>query len=149
MLPFWLLALLALVAGMCIPTQAGINARLSLWSRSPVLAATISFLVGTLVLVGYVLAARLALPPLRSMAEQPWWFWTGGVLGAFFVAVTIYLAPRLGATNMLAWVLAGQMLAALALDHFGLLGYPLHPMSLGRTAGVLLLVGGVLMIRIF
>lgn len=149
MVQFWLLALLALAAGTCIPTQAGINARLSLWCRSPILAAAISFSVGTVVLVGYVLAARLALPPLRSIVEQPWWLWTGGVLGAFFVVVTIFLAPRLGATNLLAWLLAGQMLTALTLDHFGLLGYPLQPMSLGRLAGVLLLVAGVLMIRIF
>jgi transporter family-2 protein len=146
---FWWLALLALAAGTCIPTQAGINARLSLWARSAVLAATISFLVGTVVLTGYVLAARLPLPALRSAAAQPWWLWSGGVLGAFFVAVTIYLAPRLGATNMLAWVLAGQMLAAMTLDHFGLLGYPLHPLSLGRLAGIVLLIAGVLLIRIF
>ena len=146
---FWWLAVLALAAGTCIPTQAGINARLSLWARSPVLAATISFLVGTVVLTGYVLATRLPLPALRSAAAQPWWLWSGGVLGAFFVAVTIYLAPRLGATNMLAWVLAGQMLAAMALDHFGLLGYPLHPLSLGRLAGIILLIAGVLLIRIF
>ena len=146
---FWWLVLLALAAGTCIPTQAGINARLSLWTRSPVLAATISFLVGSVVLGGYVLATRLPLPGLRSAAAQPWWLWSGGALGAFFVAVTIYLAPRLGATNMLAWLLAGQMLAAMTLDHFGLLGYPLHPMSLGRFVGIVLLVAGVLLIRIF
>lgn len=146
---FWLLALIALAAGTCIPTQAGINARLSLWTRSPVLAATISFLVGTLVLIGYSMAVRLPLPTWRTAAEQPWWLWCGGALGAFFVAVTIYLAPRLGATNMLAWLLAGQMLAALILDHFGVLGYPSHPLSLGRTAGVLLLVAGAYMVRIF
>ena len=65
MVHFWWLALLALLAGTCIPTQAGINARLSLWTRSPVLAATISFLVGTVALAGYVMATRLPLPPLR------------------------------------------------------------------------------------
>jgi transporter family-2 protein len=146
---FWWLALIALAAGTCIPTQAGINARLSLWAGSPLLAATISFLVGTVLLAGVVLASRVPLPLLRSAAGEPWWLWSGGALGAFFVAVTIYLAPRLGATNMLACLLAGQMLAALALDHFGLLGYPLHSMSIGRVAGVLLLVAGVLMIRIF
>ncbi|MHB8709767.1 MAG: DMT family transporter [Desulfuromonadales bacterium] len=146
---FWLRARLALAAGICLPTQAGINARLSHWTHSPVLAAAISFLVGTVVLIGYSLATRLPLPPLRSVLEQPWWLWTGGVLGAFFVAITIYLAPRLGATNMLAWILAGQMLAALTFDHFGVLGYPLQPFSFGRAAGVLLLVAGVLMIRIF
>jgi transporter family-2 protein len=146
---FWWLALIALAAGTCIPTQAGINARLSLWAGSPLLAATISFLVGTVLLAGVVLASRVPLPLLRSVAGEPWWLWSGGALGAFFVAVTIYLAPRLGATNMLACLLAGQMLAALALDHFGLLGYPLHSLSIGRVAGVLLLVAGVLMIRIF
>lgn len=146
---FWLLALFALAAGICIPTQAGINTQLSLWTRSPVLAATISFLIGTTVLLGYVLAMRLPLPAWRSAVEQPWWLWSGGVLGAFFVAVTIYLAPRLGATNMLAWVLAGQMLAALTLDHFGALGYPLHPLSLGRAVGILLLIGGAFMVRAF
>ena len=146
---FWLLALFALAAGICIPTQAGINTQLSLWTRSPVLAATISFLIGSLVLLGYALAFRLPLPAWRSAVEQPWWLWSGGILGAFFVAVTIYLAPRLGATNMLAWVLAGQMLAALALDHFGALGYPLHPLSLGRAVGVLLLIAGAFMVRAF
>jgi transporter family-2 protein len=146
---FWLFALLALLAGICIPTQAGINARLSLWTSSPVLAAAISFLVGTVVLFGYVLATRLPPPAWRSAAEQPWWLWSGGCLGAFFVAVTIYLAPRLGATNMLAWILAGQMLAALTLDHFGMLGYPLHPLSFGRFAGVLLLIAGAFMVRFF
>lgn len=146
---FWLLALFALAAGICIPTQAGINTQLSLWTRSPVLAATISFLIGSLVLLGYTLVARLPLPAWRSAVEQPWWLWSGGILGAFFVAVTIYLAPRLGATNMLAWVLAGQMLAALALDHFGALGYPLQPLSLGRAVGVLLLIGGAFMVRAF
>jgi transporter family-2 protein len=146
---FWLLALLALVAGTCIPTQAGINARLSLWAQSPVLAAAISFLVGTLVLCGCVLAIRLPLPDWRTATGQPWWLWSGGALGAFFVSVTIYLAPRLGATSMLAWLLAGQMLAALLLDHCGLLGYPLHPLSPGRVTGVLLLIIGAYMVRIF
>jgi transporter family-2 protein len=140
---------LALLAGICIPTQAGINAHLSLWARSPILAAGISFLVGTLVLAGFVLATRLPLPSLRSATVQPWWLWTGGALGAFFVAVTIYLAPRLGATSMLALVLAGQMLAALVFDHFGLLGYPVHLFSPGRAVGVLLLIAGALLIRIF
>jgi transporter family-2 protein len=145
----WLFALLAILAGVCIPAQAGINTRLSLWTRSPVTAAAISFLIGTLVLSGYLLLSRLPLPDWRSAAGQPWWLWSGGALGAFFVAVTIYLAPRIGATSMLAWMLAGQMLAALALDHYGVLGYPLHPLSPGRIAGVLMLVGGALMVRTF
>lgn len=144
---FWLLAAFALAAGICVPTQAGINAQLSQWTRSPVLAATISFAVGTLTLFAYSIATRLNLPPLQTIGQQPWWIWVGGALGAFFVATTIYLAPRLGATSMLAWILAGQMMASLVLDHFGWLGFPVHPINWGRIVGVLMLVGGILLIR--
>jgi transporter family-2 protein len=141
--------LLALAAGLCLPTQAGINAQLNLWARSPVLTAAISFAVGTAVLVVYALLQRLSLPPLAEAAGRPWWIWTGGALGAFFVAVAVVLVPRLGATTMLALILAGQMGGSLLLDHFGLLGYPLHPVSAGRLLGVALLAAGVVLIRLF
>ena len=54
-----LFILMALVAGISVPTQAGINAQLGLWTKSPVLAATISFAVGTLTLIAYTLVARI------------------------------------------------------------------------------------------
>lgn len=139
--------LLAIAAGFCLPTQAGINAQLNLYTRSPVLAATVSFAVGTVALIGYALATRTPLPPLAAAAGQPWWIWSGGLLGAFFVAVTVVLVPKLGATTMLGLVLAGQLLASLFLDHFGLIGYAVQPISAGRLLGVALLAGGVLLIR--
>ena len=142
--------LLALIAGLTIPTQAGINAQLSAqWARSPILAATVSFFVGTVGLMAYVLLTRIPLPPIADLGRSPWWLWCGGLLGAFFVSATIFLAPRLGATTMTTLILAGQMSAALYLDHFGFLGYPEHAVSPGRIAGVLLIVGGVAMVRIF
>jgi transporter family-2 protein len=144
-----LFILLALLAGISVPTQAGINAQLGLWTRSPVLAATISFAVGTLTLIVYTLVTRIPLPSLASVGNHPWWVWIGGALGAFFVTTTIMLVPRLGATTMVSTVLAGQMFASLILDHFGGLGYPLHPISLGRIAGVFLVCCGVWLIKVF
>lgn len=140
---------MALLAGISVPTQAGINAQLGLWTRSPVLASTISFMVGTLTLILYSLITRIPLPALATVGNHPWWIWVGGTLGAFFVTATIILVPKLGATTMVALVLAGQMFASLLLDHFGLLGYPLHPVSLGRIAGVLLVCAGVWLIKSF
>jgi transporter family-2 protein len=141
--------LLALAAGFCLPTQAGINAQLNLWARSPVLTAAISFAVGTVVLAAYALLLRLPLPPLATAVGRPWWIWSGGALGAFFVAAAVVLVPRLGATSMLSLILAGQMAASLFLDHFGLLGYPVHPVSAGRLLGAALLAAGVVLIRHF
>ncbi len=141
--------LMALLAGISVPTQAGINAQLGLWTRSPVLASTISFMVGTLTLILYSLITRIPLPGLATIGNHPWWIWVGGTLGAFFVTATIILVPKLGATTMVALILAGQMFASLLLDHFGWLGYPMQPISLGRIAGVVLVCAGVWLIRFF
>jgi len=142
--------LLALVAGLTIPTQAGINAELTAnWARSPILAATVSFFVGTVGLIVYVVLTRIPVPALTDIGRSPWWIWIGGLLGAFFVSTTIFLAPKLGATTMTAVILAGQMTTSLYLDHFGLLGYPEHAASPGRIAGVLMIAGGAIMVRIF
>jgi len=145
----WLYILLALAAGVCIPTQAGINAQLSYWTRSPALAAGISFAIGTACLALYALAARISLPAAGTLAIAPWWVWCGGALGAFFVAVTIFLVPKLGATAMLALVLAGQMLTSLFLDHFGAFAFPVHPISLPRIIGVFMVATGVILIQKF
>lgn len=149
MTSIWPYILLALVAGFCLPTQAGINAQLNLWSQSAILAATISFAVGTIGLFIYALCLRIPWPALGTIGRHPWWVWSGGLLGAFLVASTVVLAPRLGAASMVALIVAGQMTASLALDHFGWLGYQLHPINGLRVLGVLLLVAGVVLIRLY
>ena len=141
--------LLAVLAGACAPTQAGINAQLNLWTNDPVLAALISFFVGTLALVLFVIVMRIPLPALSTASQLPWWQWTGGFMGAFLVAVTVLLAPKLGATTMIAFFVAGQMAASLILDHFGLIGYHGHPVNFWRLTGAGLLVAGVIMIEKF
>ncbi|MEE4112727.1 MAG: DMT family transporter, partial [Desulfobacteraceae bacterium] len=135
--------ILAIVAGFCLPTQAGINSRLNIWTQSPVLAAAISFAVGTAALIVYALILRIPLPSISGVKHYPWWIWSGGFLGAFLVAATVVLAPRLGAASMIALIVSGQMLASVVLDHYGLIGYTVHPLNMWRACGVLLLVGGV------
>lgn len=143
------LIVLAMAAGACLPTQAGINAQLNLWTKSPVLTAAVSFAVGTLCLITYAMILRLPLPVRSEMPQLAWWVWTGGFFGAFFVASTVVLAPRLGAAAMITLIIAGQMLVSLVLDHFGWLGYPLQPLNPGRLTGMGLILAGVVLIRFF
>ena len=138
---------LAIAAGFCLPTQAGINSRLNLWAQSPVLAAAISFGVGTAVLIVYAIILRIPIPSVSSVKQYPWWMWSGGFLGAFLVAATVVLAPRLGAVSMIALIVSGQMFASVMLDHYGLIGYTIHPINAWRVCGMLLLVVGVILIR--
>jgi len=145
----WPFILLAIAAGFCLPAQAGINTQLNLWSRSAILTATISFAVGTVALALYALILRVPWPSGDAVTRYPWWIWSGGFLGAFLVASTVVLAPRLGAASMISLIIAGQMFASLTLDHFGWLGYQVHPVSGLRMLGVILLIGGVVLIRLF
>jgi len=140
---------LVFVAGMLAPSQAGINSTLSRYVGSDFLAALVSFSVGTLALATYALLSRLQMPLLKALNQGPWWMWLGGFCGAFLVTTTILAAPRLGATTMIGFLLAGQMIASLILDHFGLLGYPEHAINLWRVLGVVLLASGVMLIRAF
>jgi transporter family-2 protein len=145
----WVLVLLALVAGAGLPVQAGVNASMRVYAGRPELAALVNFLVGLLALGAWILALRLPWPEPGELARAPWWGWTGGLLGAFYVTAVIVLAPRLGVATTIALVVAGQMLAAVALDHYGLLGVPVRPVNAWRGLGAALLVAGVVLLRRF
>src|SRR5262249_52955256 len=90
---------------------------------------------------------REPIPSFNTILRVPWWAWSGGVFGAIFIALSIVTIPKWGAAAYLALLVTGQMVAALAIDHFGWLGIPQRPIDLPRLLGVALLVGGVVLIR--
>ncbi|MCW5959666.1 MAG: DMT family transporter [Pyrinomonadaceae bacterium] len=141
--------LLAIVAGMMMPTQAAINNKLALGVNSPILAAFVSFIVGTAALFIYILATGIPLGAIFSAKGLPLVAWTGGVLGAFFVATTVLLVPRLGVALTFSLVIAGQMLITLIIDHFGWLDVPEKQISIPRVIGAALITVGVILIRKF
>lgn len=141
--------LLALAAGAMMPTQAATNNKMAVVVDSPVLSAFISFFVGTIALLVYILIAGIPLGNLQSAKEAPAIAWVGGLLGAFFVAAAVTLVPRLGVAMTFSLIIAGQMIVTLVIDHFGLLGIEVRPISWPRIAGILLITGGVVLIRKF
>lgn len=138
---------MALLAGFTMPTQAGINLQLTEWTRNAVTSAFISFFVGTAALLGYLVAIQAQRPDLGQISAVKWWHWTGGFFGAYIVTMSIFLAPKLGATTMMALFMAGQMLLSIIFDHYGVLGFPVQQASPLRILGALLLVIGVVLIR--
>jgi transporter family-2 protein len=145
----WLYLLLALAAGAVLPFQFGINAQLAHWVGSPLRAAFVSFLVGTVALLVAAAFVRKPLPSAARLGEVPWWVWLGGFLGAFYVAGSIVTAPKLGAATLTAAVVAGQALAAMLVDQYGWVGFKEHHLSPGRVAGIALVAGGVALVRFF
>jgi len=97
-------------------------------------------------LISLLLATRTAFPGSDALAAVPLWAWFGGVFGAFYVAISTIVAVELGATSLLVLALAGQLLMALVVDHYGWLGLPENPITWVRLLGVTLLGAGVWLI---
>jgi transporter family-2 protein len=140
-----LAVLLAVAAGGFVGMQAPINARLGRQIGS-LQAATVSFLAGTLLLVLITGLSSGGLSGIAHAGRAPWWALTGGLLGAFFVTVALLTVRTLGASGLTAIVVAGQLLIAVAIDRFGLLGVARQSIGAQRILGLVLLVAGVVLV---
>lgn len=138
-----LLIVLMAAGGVAVAVQPSINARLA-EKTGYIQAATISFAVGTLILL--IISLLTSQGSLRRAGEAEWWQLSGGMFGAFFVTMTIVGVPRIGTTAVLALTIASQLVAGLLMDHFGLFGMRGIPLDFKRGFGVLLLLVGVALI---
>ena len=139
-----LLALLALASGALIPVQAASNAALARTVHDNVpFAATTLFFVAFVVAAVVLLLSHKGVPAMAELQQAPWWSYSGGPIVAFYVLTITFLAPRLGVGNAIALIVAGQVLAALAIDHFGLLRSIVFPLTPTRLLGGALMIVGV------
>jgi bacterial/archaeal transporter family-2 protein len=138
----WLYAGLALLSGAALAMQVGVNNGLKGRIGHPVSAASFSFATGTMALLAFALAIRPGWPRASSFSGAPWWIWLGGVVGAFYMMLTITFSDRLGAAGWLGVVVTGQILTSVVLDHYGLVGFTTHPVTPWRLVGVALLLAG-------
>jgi bacterial/archaeal transporter family-2 protein len=139
--------ILVLAAGMSVALQQVLNARLRSEIGSPWWAGVVSYVSGTLAMATAALVAR-ELPSFRPpTTSADTLAWTGGLFGAFFIAMGILMVPRLGAATVLALIVVGQMVASLTFDHFGLFGVARHPADPVRLAGTVCLIAGVILVR--
>ena len=144
----WLgLLALAVIAGAVVPFQSAINANLGRGLGHPLWATLASLLVSIVVLLPVIVALRLPLPSLGFISKAPLWMWAGGAFGVCFVALAVMLLPRLGASGFVALALAGQVIASMVLDHFGLFGLVEKQLTLSRVSGAVLLIAGVVLIQ--
>jgi bacterial/archaeal transporter family-2 protein len=130
-----------------LPIQFGINAQLASWIGSPLRATFVSFVVGAAVLLVATLLFARGVSGGRELGAAPWWIWVGGFLGAVYVLGSVVTAPKLGAAALFAFILAGQAIASLTVDHFGWVGFEEAPITPGRLVGMALVAAGVAAVR--
>ena len=140
-----------LLAGAVLPVQGAINAQLRGDIDAPITVGAFSFVVATvamsLVLAAVLLFTRAPAPRVGGLRSVPWWAWLGGACGATYVTSVFLLIPEIGVAPTVALTVAGQQVASVFVDRYGLLRLPRRPISTRRLAGVGLLLAGVALIQ--
>ncbi|MCG6883993.1 MAG: DMT family transporter [Silicimonas sp.] len=142
-----MLALLALITGAMIPFQLALNGQLGTALKSVYLGAFFVFLVGLLALAVLVLALRIGWPSPADLAEVPATAWAGGLVATAYIVAVVFLVPRLGVGTTAVLVIAGQLVAAMALDHAGAFGAAANPVTLARLAGAAMVLAGAAVVK--
>ena len=141
---FFVYLIVALAAGVALATQSAINTQLAkAMSGEAVIATFISFAVGTIVLFFIAWLKTDLWGNLSTVPSQPWWKLIGGILGAVVVFTTVLLAPKLGITAMLFFIIVGQLITAATIDHFGLIGMPIREVNITKFIGLIIVAFGL------
>lgn len=133
----------ALAGGAILPVQVALNTLLRRYIGEPMQVTFVSYLAGTLTSLAICFLARYPIPASTSVFQTSWWMWIGGCLGTLYVWATIFTTPKIGAALALSLTIAGQMIAALFLDHYGAIGLTRYAASPLRITGIVFVIIGV------
>jgi bacterial/archaeal transporter family-2 protein len=138
-----------IIAGMLQAAGAPINGQLKSSLVNPWLASSISFLLVTFLAIALFCIQPHPLPTLADLRNMKWWAPLGGIVGAVAVFAGLTLVQKVGVGTLNGLTICANLVASVAIDHFGLIGVPEHALSWPRLAGALLMVAGVALVMRF
>ena len=145
-----LLYAFALLAGVLNTVMAGCNTTLAKKLQHPLAAAAVVSGVGMLAIIATALMTATFRTDLRwptgTVRDVPWWAWTGGALGSVYVIAGLIVPARIGAASFTGMTVTAAILTSVAMDHFGIVGFKVHPAGIGRIIGAALMLAGLLLV---
>lgn len=140
---YFALAAWAFAAGALIPVMGALNAGLSRSLGSAPAAACVLFVVALTSMLTLFFATRQSIPSAAQFAATPGHLFLGGLIVAFYVISVTVLVPIFGVGNTILFAMTAQIVMSAAMDHFGLFGASIRPVSLIRLAGIVLMLAGL------
>ena len=134
---------IAVFAGVLNPFLGGMNATLGRTLGRPMWAVAATFALAMSASLTVALATGQRLPDAAGIAQVPWWSWLGGLFAAGFVLSLTLVADKLGASVFTGVTVTVAMIVSVVLDHYGVVGFPVHKASLMRIAGSVVMTGGL------
>ena len=130
-----------------LAVQGMVNAQLGKALSHPLQASFISFSVALVCLLVIMLVVGIKMPAGTALAANPWYLYTGGLLGVIYVTTVLVLIPRIGVASTILAIFVGQMLLSICADHFGWFNTQVRTMDLSRAGGCVLLMAGLYLIQ--
>lgn len=137
----------ALAVGVMIASQASVNAHLARFLGSPVSVSFVSLLSATVLIIPLLWVMKAPIVSFDQLSQAPWWAWLGGVFGMISLTCIVMIVPKIGVGAFTVTMLAGQILMALAIDHFGLFDMAQRHINGVKLLGVLLVFSGVVCVQ--
>lgn len=137
---------MAFSIGCLIPFQGIITSNLAQKIEHPYGAAFINFAGGMLLFAVVISFSSISLPPIKKIMSIPWYLYTGGIIGCLFIFGAIFALPKMGSNSFFGQIVLGQLLMTLVVDHYGLLGVPVHKIDSIKIIGLALLITGSFLI---
>lgn len=134
---------LALITGALIPVQASTNAAFSKSTGSPVITGLMIFVTGLITMITFIFVRGIHLPSQQQLTSAPVYAYLGGIIVAVYVVIVTILVPRLGVATAIAFIVTGQILCAITIDHFGFFNVHIRSADISRLTGILLMVAGI------
>ncbi|WP_139959357.1 DMT family transporter [Flavicella sediminum] len=143
------LAILAIVGGVFLAMQGGLNAHLGVLLKNPLLASVVAFCSSSIFAIALVFLSGKNFPMAITLKQIPIYLWfTGGLFSVLGISLYYYTIPKLGISTMISFGLFGQLAFSVFAGHFGWLNLPLEPISLKRGLGLIAMIFGILLINI-
>ena len=137
---------MALITGALIPIQASTNAAFSKSIGNPFVTGLMVFIVGLIGMLVFAIVTRVSMPSAQQLVAAPMYGYLGGLIVATYVVMITILVPRIGVGTAISFIVTGQIIFAVIIDHFGLFNTAVRPIDATRFIGVLLIAAGVYLV---
>jgi transporter family-2 protein len=137
-----LLITLCLVGGVTISLQTTLASLMS--TRIGIIQSAFIVNIGGTLVSGLVLL--ILGNNLRNLNQVPWYALGAGVLGVIIISITNFVIPNIGVGSTLSLIIAGQLVAGMAIDRFGFFNTAVRQFDLNRLLGLILISGGAWLI---
>ena len=143
------LSILAILGGVFLAAQGGLNSNLGVLLKNPLLASVAAFFSSTVFAIAFVLISVKTSLNWIELKQVPVYLWfTGGLFSVLGISLYYYTIPKLGISTMISLGLFGQISFSIIAGHFGWLNLPLEPITVKRGLGLVIMMSGIILINI-